>query len=127
MRSISILLYLLVALINTPVIGAERLIQSKALTLCQETSNFTATYFNVVYTPDNNTLRISFDGVSSISGKIEATIVLDAYGYNAMEKTINPCDLNLPGLCPMNTGSIRLPGASIDVGDDVASQIPGAL
>ncbi|KAL4803616.1 hypothetical protein BDV18DRAFT_162636 [Aspergillus unguis] len=125
MRSISVLLYFLVALINTPLIAAERLIESKALTLCQDSSNFTATYFHVRYTPGNNSLIIGFDGVSSISGYVEATIVLDAYGYTALEKTFNPCDMNFEGLCPMNTGPMNIRDTPVDIGSDVASQIPG--
>jgi hypothetical protein len=125
MRSISVLLCFLVALIHTPLVAAERLIESKALTLCQDSSNFTATYFHVRYTPNNNSLLIGFDGVSSISGYVEATIVLDAYGYTAVRQTFNPCDMDLEGLCPMNTGPMNIRDAPITIGDDVASQIPG--
>ncbi|KAL4932758.1 transient receptor potential ion channel family protein [Aspergillus undulatus] len=125
MRSISILLYFLVALLHSPFVASQRLIESKALTLCQESSNFTATYFNVRYTPDNNSLVIGFDGVSSISGYVEATLILDAYGYTAVKQTIDPCEMNLEGLCPMNTGPINLKDTPVTIGDDVASQIPG--
>ncbi|KAL4752815.1 hypothetical protein BDW72DRAFT_50957 [Aspergillus terricola var. indicus] len=125
MRSISVLLCFLVALIHTPLVAAERLIESKALTLCQDSSNFTATYFHVRYTPNNNSLLIGFDGVSSISGYVEATIVLDAYGYTAVKQTFNPCDMDLEGLCPMNTGPMNIRDTPITIGDDVASQIPG--
>ncbi|KAL4935356.1 hypothetical protein BDV06DRAFT_130849 [Aspergillus oleicola] len=125
MRSISVLFCFLVALLHTPLVAAERLIESKALTLCQDSSNFTATYFNVRYTPDNNSLVIGFDGVSSISGYVEATLVLDAYGYTALKQTFNPCDMDFEGLCPMNTGAINLQDTPLTIGDDVASQIPG--
>ncbi|KAL4950140.1 hypothetical protein BDW69DRAFT_172820 [Aspergillus filifer] len=125
MRSLSVLLCFLVAILHSPLVAADRLIESKALTLCQESSNFTATYFNVRYTPDNNSLVIGFDGVSSISGYVEATLVLDAYGYTALKQTFDPCDMNLEGLCPMNTGAINLKDTPITVGDDVANQIPG--
>ncbi|KAL4792080.1 hypothetical protein BDV19DRAFT_392568 [Aspergillus venezuelensis] len=125
MLSLSVLLCFLVALLHSPLVAADRLIESKALTLCQESSNFTATYFNVRYTPDNNSLVIGFDGVSSISGYVEATLVLDAYGYTALKQTLDPCELNFEGLCPMNTGAINIKDTPLTIGSDVASQIPG--
>ncbi|KAL4970838.1 transient receptor potential ion channel family protein [Aspergillus stella-maris] len=125
MRSLSVLLCFLVAFLHSPLVAADRLIESKALTLCQESSNFTATYFNVRYTPDNNSLVIGFDGVSSISGYVEATLVLDAYGYTALKQTLDPCELDFEGLCPMNTGAINIKDTPLTIGSDVASQIPG--
>ncbi|BCS20677.1 transient receptor potential ion channel family protein [Aspergillus puulaauensis] len=127
MRTISLLLCFLVALLQSPLVSAVRLIESKALTLCQDSNNFTATYFNVRYTPDNGSLVVGFDGVSAISGFVEATIVLDAYGYTALEKTFNPCDYSpeLKGLCPMNTGEMNITDAPLQVGTDLVDQIPG--
>lgn len=127
MRTISFLLCFLVALLQSPLVSALRLIESKALTLCQDSNNFTATYFNVRYTPDNGSLVVGFDGVSAISGFVEATIILDAYGYTALEKTFNPCDYSpkLKGLCPMNTGEMNITDAPLDVGTDLVDQIPG--
>ncbi|KAI9368780.1 hypothetical protein BJX61DRAFT_536978 [Aspergillus egyptiacus] len=125
MRLLTVVVYFLVALLNTDSAAAVRLIESNALTLCQDSSNFTATYFHVKYTPDNNSLLIGFDGVSAISGRVEATLVLDAYGYTALSHTINPCDLNLEGLCPMNTGPIDVRDIPLEIPDDVSSNIPG--
>lgn len=128
MRTLSLLLCFLVAVLQSPLVSAVRLIESKALTLCQDSNNFTATYFNVRYTPDNNSLVVGFDGVSAISGFVEATISLDAYGYTALEKTLNPCDYTpeLKGLCPMNTGEMNITDAPLQVGSDLVNQIPGA-
>ncbi|KKK23937.1 hypothetical protein P175DRAFT_0426465 [Aspergillus ochraceoroseus IBT 24754] len=125
MRFISVLVCFLAALLNSPLVTATRLIESNALNLCQDSTNFTATYFQVKYTPDNNTLTISFDGVASISGYVQAEIILDAYGYTALKKTFNPCDMDLQGLCPMNAGSINVENIPLDLPSDVSSQIPG--
>ncbi|KAL5343772.1 hypothetical protein BJX70DRAFT_385460 [Aspergillus crustosus] len=125
MRSISVLLCCLVAFLHTPLVAAVRLIESNALTLCQDSTNFTATYFHVKYTPDNTSLLIGFDGVSAISGFVEATIILDAYGYTALRQTFNPCDMDLEGLCPMNTGPIDVRDIPLELPSDINDQIPG--
>jgi hypothetical protein len=127
MRLFPVLLYLLGTLLNSPLVTAERLIESNALNLCQDSTNFTATYFHVKYTPNNNSLVIGFDGVSGITGFVEATIVLDAYGYTALRQTFNPCDMDLEGLCPMNTGPIDVRDIPLELPDDVNDQIPGTL
>ncbi|KAL2835211.1 hypothetical protein BDW59DRAFT_168466 [Aspergillus cavernicola] len=125
MRLLSVFVCFLAAILHTPLVAADRLIESNALTLCQDSSNFTATYFHVKYTPGNNSLVVGFDGVSAISGYIEATIVLDAYGYTALTQTFNPCDMDLEGLCPMNTGPIDVRDIPLELPDDVNTQIPG--
>ncbi|KAL2862849.1 transient receptor potential ion channel family protein [Aspergillus lucknowensis] len=125
MRVLPILLCFLGTLINTPLVTAERLIESNALNLCQDSTNFTATYFHVQYTPNNNSLLIGFDGVSAISGYVEATLILDAYGYTVFRQTFNPCDMDLEGLCPMNTGPIDVRDIPFEVADDLNEHIPG--
>ncbi|KAH1361207.1 hypothetical protein KXV31_009434 [Aspergillus fumigatus] len=106
--------------------SAVRLIESNALNICQDSSNFTATYFNVLFTPDNRTLTFSFDGVASISGKVTADLTLYVYGYAIPQKTIDPCKTDkMKGFCPMNAGPIDVPTASIEVGEDVVRRIPG--
>lgn len=106
--------------------SATRLIESNALDICQDSSNFTATYFNVLFTPDNRTLVLSFDGVASISGKVTADLILYVYGYAIPQRTLDPCkSADMKGFCPMNAGPIDVPTASIQVGEDVIKQIPG--
>jgi hypothetical protein len=127
MRLISVFVCFLAALLNTPLVAAERLIESKALNLCQDSNNFTATYFHVRYTPNNNSLVIAFDGVSAISGFVEAEVILDAYGYVALRQTFDPCEMDFEGLCPMNTGAINVRDLPVELPDDINSNIPGTL
>lgn len=112
----------------SPLVSGTRLIQSNSLNLCGDygdgNANFTATYFSVTFTPNNRTLSFSFDGVSSISGKVEAELVLKAYGYTAMRKVLNPCEMNLNGLCPMRTGKIDVQGANLQLPESVVEKIP---
>ena len=110
-----------------PLVSAVKLLESNALNVCMESSNFTATFFNVVYYPGNNSLMVGFDGVSYISGKVVADITLTAYGINFYQNTINPCDIQGMGMCPMAPGPIDLSDVSLPISGDTASSLPGKL
>lgn len=104
---------------------ATKFLESNSLNLCMESSNFTATYFHVKFYPNNNSLEIGFDGVSYISGKVVADLSLTAYGYKAYSNTLNPCDIEGMGMCPMAPGPIDLDSVSLTLPGDTASKIPG--
>lgn len=121
--SFSYLLSLLLATIAwSPSVLAENLIESNSLNSCKAGSNFTATLFNVVYTPSNNSIALNINGVSSITGNVTALVQVTAYGFNILNDTINPCDDNLDGFCPMQTGQINIE-TNIDVPTSV--KVPG--
>ena len=106
-------------------VSATRLIRSNSLNLCQESSNFTATYFSAVFTPDNKTLTFSLNGVTQISGYVLADVNLAVYGYNALKKTLDPCSIaEAAGFCPMNAGQLKLENSPIPLPGDVLSHIP---
>ena len=89
--------------------SAIKLIESKSLNSCQDNSSFTASLFNVVFTPNNNTLTFDIVGVSSIQGNVTFGIEVSAYGYTIIKETIDPCtDASLSGLCPMSTGQLDI-------------------
>ncbi|ERF68857.1 hypothetical protein EPUS_04509 [Endocarpon pusillum Z07020] len=108
----------------TPYASAIRLIESRSLNPCQDNSNFTATLFNVVFTPDNRTLAFDVVGLSSIEGYVTAELQVIAYGFTAVSQTLDPCTMDLGGLCPMSTGQINIE-SNIIIGEDVINQIPG--
>lgn len=123
MRLLS-LLSIFVAFV-APLASAVKLLESNALNVCMESSNFTANFFNVAYYPGNNSLMVGFDGVSYISGKVVAEITLTAYGINFYQNTINPCEIEGMGMCPMAPGPIDLTDVSLPISADTASSIPG--
>jgi hypothetical protein len=123
MRLISLLTCFVAFL--APLASALNLLESNALSVCMESSNFTATYFNVVFYPGNNSLVIGFDGVSYITGKVVAEMTLTAYGYEAYSKTLDPCAIEGMGMCPMAAGPMDLGPLSLDLPADTASNIPG--
>lgn len=108
-----------------PLVSGERLIQSKSLNPCQKNSSFSASLFNVVFTPDNRTLHVDVIGVSSIQGNITAEIEVIAYGYRVVRQSVDPCQLDLDGLCPMSTGQFNLTTNFLNIGGDVLNRVPG--
>ncbi|KAK5265681.1 putative flavin carrier protein 3 [Exophiala xenobiotica] len=118
------LLSLLAALSLSSLAFAEDVIESNSLNSCQSGSNFTATLFNVAYTPKNNSITVNINGVSSITGNVTAQLEVIAYGFTILNDTIDPCADNLAGFCPMQTGQINIE-TNIAVPSDVSSQVPG--
>ncbi|KAJ6189615.1 hypothetical protein N7519_004523 [Penicillium mononematosum] len=110
MRLISLLTCFVAFL--APLASAVKLLESNALTVCMESSNFTATYFSVTFYPGNNTLMVGFDGVSYIEGKVVAEMTLTAYGYEAYKNTLNPCSIT-----GMEGTSDKIPGIAYTVPD----------
>ncbi|KAG9235457.1 putative flavin carrier protein 2 [Amylocarpus encephaloides] len=105
--------------------AAIRLIESKSLNSCQDNSSFTASLFNVVFTPDNRTFTFDIVGVSSIQGNVTFGIDVTAYGYKILTKNIDPCTVkDMTGMCPMATGQLDI-NSNIQLDQDVINQIPG--
>ena len=105
-------------------IASSRLIESKSLKPCQDNSSLTATLFNVVFTPNNGSLAFDIVGVSTISGYVTADIQIIAYGIQAFKKPFDPCKENLQGMCPMNTGPIKI-SSNLAISPDIVRKIPG--
>lgn len=117
---------LLTVTILLPFASAVRRIESKSLNPCQRNTKFSASLFDVVFTPDNNTLTFDIDGVSDIDGNVTATIEVFAYGFKAFEQFIDACDLgeDVQGLCPMQRGQIPI-HSNVQLSDDVIGEVPG--
>lgn len=108
----------------SPSIAAERLIESKSLNPCQSNSSFSATLFDVVFTPNNGTLQFNIVGSSTINAYVVAEIDAIAYGYSALKQTVDPCKSNLQGMCPMRPGQINI-DSNLQVDPSVVKKLPG--
>lgn len=116
---------LLAFLTFTSTTSALNLIESEALSSCQANSGFTASLFDVVFFPGNGSLEFNIVAVSTISGYVTAEIIVAAYGYDAVKDTLDPCSLNLAGLCPLSTGSDIVIQSNVDLPSSVTKEIPG--
>lgn len=104
--------------------SAEKMLQSSSLNTCQADSGFTASLFNVVFTPGNNSANVDIVAVSSIEGDVVFDVKISAYGYQIIRSTVDPCDVGLAGLCPMTAGKLSL-NFNLAVTADAVEQIPG--
>ncbi len=122
-RGLLVLLSSLAAV--TPAVADDlQILKSTSLNTCQENSGFTASLFNVVFTPINNSASVNILAVSSVQGNVVFDVTISAYGYVIIRKTINPCDSGLAGLCPMVTGKVVLP-FNLPISASAVQQIPG--
>ncbi|KAN0084800.1 Transient receptor potential (TRP) ion channel domain containing protein [Elaphomyces granulatus] len=125
MRSLSLLFLFATFFDQFPRTSAVRMLESSSLNTCQADSSITAALFNVVYTPDNNTLTYDISANSSVTGTFTVQLQVIAYGYTAMNKSIDPCQSILSSnFCPIQqTGPLVLQSA-ITLPTDLSSKIP---
>ncbi|KAF7627765.1 hypothetical protein COH20_008920 [Aspergillus flavus] len=117
------ILSILTFLCSAPV-SASRVIKSNSLDLCTDNKNFTATFFNVTFTPDDRLLSIGFNGTVAISGNVVADLSLKAYGKEVITKTLDPCQMKEQRLCPMNIGKLEIPAIQTTLPQSVINQVP---
>lgn len=106
------------------VASALRLIESSSLIECQSNSSFSASLFNIVFTPHNNTLAVNVVGDSSIAGDVALRIRAAAYGYVFLKETINPCTMGLDSLCPLSAIQIAFDTNYNNISANVIKRIP---
>jgi len=107
-----------------PFASAERLLQSKSLAQCQANSSFSATLFDVLFTPDDGQLDFNITGVSTVQGNVTIELVVFAYGLKAYSTTLDPCELGFAGLCPMQEAPINIK-SNTPVPQSALKQVPG--
>lgn len=91
--------------------AAEYILYTTSLSTCQANSGFSASLFDVVYTPDNNSMSVDMTASSTVSGNVLFDFEITAYGYQLMRKTIDPCTSGeeFAGFCPMSPGNLNNP------------------
>ncbi|KAI1823634.1 hypothetical protein F4861DRAFT_531500 [Xylaria intraflava] len=116
------LLFCLLALVLPST--AVKSLETYSLNACQANSGFTASLFNLRYTPSANNIDANITAVSTIQANVQFDVIITAYGYQFFRRTINPCDFNLAGFCPMSPGNLNDP-FSVPAPPEVASALPG--
>ncbi|KAH8779927.1 hypothetical protein F5883DRAFT_689783 [Diaporthe sp. PMI_573] len=100
------LLFLSSLLVLFSTASADNMLRATSLNACQADSGFSASLFNAVFTPGNESVTVDMAAVSSVEGSIFFDVTLRVYGYPAIRTTIDPCELKMRGLCPMISGKI---------------------
>lgn len=106
-------------------VAAEYALYTTSLSTCVANSGFSASLFDVVYTPNNNSLSVDMTASSTVQGYVYFDFSITAYGYEIMRKTIDPCTAGdgFKGFCPMSPGNLNNP-FNIAVDPDAKSAIP---
>ncbi|KAL2105221.1 hypothetical protein VUR80DRAFT_8745 [Thermomyces stellatus] len=115
--------FLLFFSLFAPLVSAEPILQSSSLNTCSDDSGFSASLFKAVLTPNNGSASIDMVATITVDGMVVFDISIFVYGYEFNRQTINPCDIGLKGLCPMQRGRLAIPPFNLDVGGAV-DQIP---
>jgi hypothetical protein len=103
---------------------AEMLLKSHSLNSCQENSGFSASLFNVVFTPSTLVANVDIVAVSSVTGYVMFDVLISAYGFEVLHEKVDPCKIGLAGLCPMNAGKIPL-NFNFPVEPEALEMLPG--
>ncbi|KAH8821894.1 hypothetical protein F5884DRAFT_851098 [Xylogone sp. PMI_703] len=111
-------------LLNVAHVAAERVITSAALETCQKNSSFTASLFDIVFTPNNRSLALNVVGDSSIDGNVTLVVHAAAYGYNFLTRTVDPCELNMGQLCPLQDIQIEFDTIYQNLSTSIIGSIP---
>ena len=121
-RSFSVAVAAILSLSSS--VAAINYIGSDSLNPCQDNSGFTATLFDVTFTPNNGSLAYNINGVSSISGNVIAELEVIVYGFTAYKQRLDPCaDKSLSQLCPISAGQIVI-NSNSEFPASVVKEIP---
>ncbi|EPX73749.1 Trp-like ion channel Pkd2 [Schizosaccharomyces octosporus yFS286] len=90
-------------------VAKSRQLYVKSLTTCMPNSQFSASTLDAVYYPDNTSIYFDVSARSLVSTNVSIHVNVSAYGFT-LEKTIDPCNMNIAGFCPMQAGNIILEG-----------------
>lgn len=116
--------FLLFFSLFTPLVSAEPILQSSSLNTCSDDSGFSASLFKAVFTPNNGSASIDMVATITVEGMVVFDISIFVYGYEFTRQVVNPCEIGLAGLCPMQRGRLAIPPFNLEVGG-ATSQIPG--
>lgn len=110
------------AAFSPALVAGERMLTSTALSSCQDDSQFSASLFNVVFTPGNNTAAFRVVAMSTVEDHIVFNIDVSAYGYSVIHKQLDPCDMKL-NMCPMQAMRFQN-NFNVKVDPDVIKNLP---
>lgn len=104
---------------------ATRLIESKSLSACMENSAVTASSFQTVFFPGNQTVALAFEGTSQVSSNVTLEVQIFGYGHNVLSWKFDPCSQpGLRGICPMKASNLPLLNSNFQIPKSEVKKIP---
>ncbi|KAJ5579016.1 hypothetical protein N7450_007883 [Penicillium hetheringtonii] len=92
-----------------PSVYAEKLLQANYVTSCSNDNAIKTNEIKVKLLPDDGEAWLEYDGTLGYNGKVMFNIDIFAYGYNITRKSLDPCDLKIANLCPMQATKMTVP------------------
>lgn len=108
----------------TSTVNARKHLGTKSLLTCMENSQFTASFFDVKFYPDENLIEFHIDATTTISEKIVVKAELITYGLKVLDRTFDLCTLKEVALCPLSSGRIDV-NSTYTLDTDITKDIPG--
>lgn len=93
-----------------------RFISADSLSTCMTDSQLSASKLYASYFPDNQSVAFDISIQSLVSTNVSIDVDISAYGIE-IKKVIDPCDMEISGFCPMQTGNIALSGSHTLTGE----------
>ncbi|CCH44982.1 putative flavin carrier protein 3 [Wickerhamomyces ciferrii] len=101
-----------------------RVLKASSLVTCMENSQLSATYFDVLFKPDDGSLHYTLDFTSEISDYIIADLDVYAYGFKIITRQIDLCSLGWKQFCPLFPGQVEVDSIEY-ISKEYINQIPG--
>lgn len=113
-------------LLWSSVARSERVIRANALLTCMENSQFSASTFDIVFTPDNRTVAFDVDAITTLEGNFIAKVVIVAYGIDIITETVDFCKLGATSsqLCPLAPGRLTGLKGTQQLSESIVGNIP---
>jgi len=103
---------------------ANDILTTDGFSTCMDnTGDLIVQKFNIQYDRSNMTVTFDVAGMSKKSQKVQAYLVVTAYGKNVYENSFDPCEQNVDFLCPVPSGNFSATG-QLPIPEKYASMIP---
>ncbi|CAI4233805.1 ASN_HP2_G0000090.mRNA.1.CDS.1 [Saccharomyces cerevisiae] len=99
-------------------------LQTTSLLTCMDNSQLTASFFDVKFYPDNNTVIFDIDATTTLNGNVTVKAELLTYGLKVLDKTFDLCSLGQVSLCPLSAGRIDVMSTQV-IESSITKQFPG--
>lgn len=113
-----------------PILAKDnRIFQAESLQTCKgwDDGVVSVNLFEVEFRPGESKALVDIYAQFRHSGKITLDLQLLVYGYQLLQKTIDPCDFNVPTLCPVKLATpLELNNQKLPI-DAKSINIPGEL
>lgn len=84
-------------------VSNSSLLETSALLSCQNSTEFSATKFDVTFYPGNDTADVNVEFTSAIDGNFTVDLEVYAFGINIFSTSISGCDIS-DTICPISPG-----------------------